>query len=160
MSAMTDDGAELHELHEAEQQILREELRTDEPVLNNCRHTMTSRPESNRRLRVDELMAAARPCPSSAAATANAVGIGAQQPDGSTPDPATANELQLRLEIERLDRGLKLAEENARLANLNYERAAAENKALHSEVKKLQWQKLMSKTPQSTKVLAPPKLEC
>ena len=110
-------------------------------------------------VRVDELMAA-RPCPSSPAATANAVGIGAQHPDGSTLDPATANELQLRLEIERLDRGLKLAEENARLANLNYERAEAENKALHSEVKKLQWQKLMSKTPQSTKVLAPPKLEC
>ena len=54
-------------------------------------------------------------------------------------------------EIERLTDELKVSEEKARLAN---EKAEAELNALHSEVKRMQWQKLMkSKGTWATTIL-------
>ena len=127
----SDEGAERRELLEAEEQIRLVELHNHDPESTNRRLVMTSRPESNCRSRTD--------------VRAN----GMQLSQETHQDRPTANELQVllaqqQLENERLNRELKVSEEKAQEAN-------AENKALHSEVKKLQWQKVMSKATKATK---------
>merc|ERR1711924_486641 len=108
--------------------------------------TLTSRPGSNRHTGVGEW-------------AANVLGLVMHQgSDETNHDHLTANELQAMLkqqqvEVERLNRELKASEEKAQLATEINEKAEAENKALHSEVKKLQWQKIQMKTSKATKTL-------